>query len=311
MVNIQYILGQNSLLSCDYYVSISSGYTCILKLINPNGFNNFTTINGTHLTGMTDNDVIVISSNSQSNTQNIPSIICEKFKNTEMIMMYLNNIQRIDDYSFEKCEQLLYLELISNLITEIDEDAFEENIKLEKLFIGLNPLNDLPEDLFEPLKNLTVLSISRNQITALRPEWFEPLENLQTLWIYENPIEELPKNIFKPLRNLIGLYAYKCNLKEISSESFGIHPQLTTFSFHMNQIEAIDERIIDNTNVTNFYMTTNLCADINITDTSASRQSMRTDLRNCFDNYDELYPGKFSEISDTLRTSLEFLKILK
>jgi len=291
MVNVYIICGQNELISCEYH-AISSGYTCNLKITNPNGFNNFTAINGTHLTGMADNDVKIIISNSQSNTLNVPSIICEKFKNAETINLYLSKIRRIDDYSFEKCKKLLYLELISNLITVIDEDAFEENVNLQKLYIGLNPITDLPEDLFEPLKNLTVLSFSRSEISILRPEWFEPLGNLKTLSIYENPIEIFPKKIFEPLKNLSVLYSYKCNLKEIHSDSFGVHPYLKTISFHLNQIDAIDERIIDNTNVTNFYMTMNLCADVNITDTSASRESMRTALKTCFENYEELYPGK-------------------
>jgi len=308
----QVIYSQNEAIYCEF----SGNYTCAISVYNPNGFNNFTTINGTHLTGKNDENVLNVYSFAASNTKNIPSIICEKFINIQKIELNQNGIRTINEYSFKNCQKLYYLDLKFNKISEIDEKSFNNNLMLqylymydnqltnipENLFLNLenlsilrlngNNITDLPADIFKPLKKLVDLSFSRNKISKLRMEWFEKLEKLNFLWIYKNLIEDFQQNIFAPLKSLTNLYSGTNNLSVIHSDSFGTHPYLKLIAFDSNEIIAIDEQIIDNTNVTNFYMSKNVCANVNITDSSASREYMRTQLRQCFENYNDLVIGK-------------------
>lgn len=86
---------QQPSVSCQYFIDFMNQYTCDLTLINPNGINNFTQINGTHMTGRTNLDVLVVRGNPVSRTLIIPSIICETFSNLREIEIHDNYMQRI------------------------------------------------------------------------------------------------------------------------------------------------------------------------------------------------------------------------
>jgi len=304
-------------LNCDF-LFYNTLYTCNLTIVNPNGLNNFTGISGTHLTGMTDNDIERIYSPTGSNSTNVPSIICEKFKNVEYIYLLSMGIKKIDEHSFKNCKILFYLDLGFNQIDTIDEKSFSENTELHYLYLLYNELTSLPENVFlnqqklvtlwfdynrisnppknvfDPLENLRELDLRGNQIKNLKVRWFEKLENLKNLYLVSNQIEELPKNVFSPLKNMDLLDLYNNKLKTIHANSFGILPNLTTINMMFNFIDAVDERFIDNTGVISLNMQNNNCANVFIFDDSTSRETMRNDLQNCFNNYNILYPGIFS-----------------
>jgi len=313
LINYQTIYGQ--ILSCSYRNDTSYGYTCVLTIQNPNGLNNFTGINGTHLTGKSNNDVRHIYNDYRSNTINIPSIICETFQYATRIVLQSIGIQTVDEYSFKSCKNLLYLSLAGNKISKFDEKSFSEKLelqtvhvnnnqlttlpanvfanqqKLKELWLYRNKITDLPENIFHSLTNLTILDMDNNQIKNLSSEWFKNLHKLYILYLFANQIEELPKNVFSSLKELTLISLGRNKLKVIHSDSFGISPNLTEVYFGDNQINAIDVRFIDNTGVQQLDMTNNSCANANIFDNSTSRQSMRNTLQTCFNNYKTLYPG--------------------
>jgi len=313
VVNYQTIYGQ--VLSCSFRTDSYYGYTCVLTIQNPNGLNNFTGISGTHLTGKSNRDVQCITRSSGSNTTNIPSIICEKFKYVTRIYLQSIGIQIVDEYSFKSCKNLLYLSLAGNKITKFDEKSFSEKLELQTLHLNNNQLTtlpanvfanqqklkelwlygnritDLPENIFHSLTNLTILDMDNNQIKNLSSEWFKNLQTLIFLYLNSNQIEELPKNVFSPLEKTTLITLRMNELKVIHSDSFGISPNLTDVYFENNQINAIDERFIDNIGLHWLDMRSNSCANDFIFDSSASRQSMRNTLQTCFNNYKALYPG--------------------
>lgn len=306
------IIGQTGSISCTY--SNSGNYTCALAINNPNGFNNFSYINGTHLTGLNDDNVLHVRTTSTIST-NVPSIICEKFKSLQSISLNRLQINKIDEYSFKECQNILYISLSFNKISVVDEKAFNNNLILRELWlynnlianlsvnvflnlhnlkhlrININNITDLPANIFKPLKTLDSIAINKNKISKLRMEWFEDMKILRALWIGENFIEKFQKNIFAPLKNLLWFYSETNKLSVIQADSFGTHPNLKIISFANNQITAIDEQFIDNTGVTDFAMVGNICSDANITDTSTTRDFMRTELRQCFENYNNLPTG--------------------
>lgn len=285
---------------------------CNLIIQNPNGLNNFTEIDGTHLSGKGNNDVRTIESYSER-TINIPSIICETFQYAIRIVLYKVEIQTIDEYSFKNCAKLSYLDLTENKITTIEEKSFINNIELESfyfwgnllttlpenvfekqqklkiLWLTANKISDLPKNIFSSLTNLNRLDIQANQIKNLKVEWFENLEQLVSVYLHGNLIEELFTNIFNSTKKLERIWLHNNKLKVIPS--IGILPKLTLITLDANKINAIDSRLIDNTGVEELSMIGNQCANYIIFDNSTSRHSMRNELQTCFDNYEAMFSG--------------------
>ena len=196
--NLNFIRGQNEVLSCTYSTS-SNGYSCALTIINPNGFNNFPGINGTHLSGRTDNDVLYVYSVAGSNTSNIPSIICEKFQNTRRIEILSSGVQTIDEDSFQKCTKLNLLNLKNNKIRQFHENSFRKNSELTELLLWFNEITELPADPFSNLQKLYRLDFESNKITKLPENIFKPLIGLNLLYLEKNLIEELPVDALSAL----------------------------------------------------------------------------------------------------------------
>ena len=177
VINSHTIYGQ--VLSCSFKNDDYYDYICDLAITNPEGFNNFTGIDGSHLEGKTNDDVRRIDRAFGSNSTNVPSIICETFKNADFIKLWTSQIQNIDENSFKNCRKLEYLDLQQNKITNIDEKSFDENLALIYLLLNDNHLTTLPDGIFDSLQNLEILYLNTNQIKDLRVEWFEKLGNLK------------------------------------------------------------------------------------------------------------------------------------
>ena len=94
------------------------------------------------------------------------------------------------------------------------------------------------------------------------------------------------------MANLKEIALDQNKFKVINSDWFGILPNLESIYLIMNQIYAIDEKLLNNTGVTNIDMRRNICADKNILDPSDSKEIMRLELRQCFENYENLFPSK-------------------
>lgn len=302
------IFAQNEILRCNYTM-INLRYSCVLTAQNPNGLNNFLTIEGTHLAGKTDADVFYVVKQVGCNTAVIPSIICSKFPNLVDLDMNSCGIKRLEEASLKGCRKLSFFLALYNSITDVHEKTFFDNIALqhvslsynqitvlpENLFINQkilnalyflgNKISDLPMNIFKPLIFLSYLTLAQNQISTLRPEWFAPLQKLTFLSLNSNLIENLPKNIFAPLNSLKTLMMESNKLKIINSDAFSIKPNLTNFYFFNNQINSIDRRLLDMVGVTAIDMRTNICANKTITDTTVTKDTMRAELKKCFDNY--------------------------
>ena len=292
-LKINLIYGQNEVLRCAYSINLLNGYRCDLTIINPNGFNNFTTIDGTHLFLRTDSDVRYITGSSESYSLNIPSIICEKFSNTLTIEFLEMGVQRVDEDSFINCKNLSYLDLKNNKINRIHENSFKENIELAYLFLWFNEITNLPEKIFSIQNKLQILDFESNKISNLSENVFKSLRSLRLLYLENNLIDELPKNIFNDLRNLTSIWLDNNNLKIIHADSFGFLPNLKAINLHNNKVEAIDDRFINNTGVATLNLINNKCYSNIIIDITPQRLFMRTALRECFKNYEQTMFGKF------------------
>lgn len=315
-INFDVIFGQEEFVSCRFYMDSTYGYMCEPLIYNPNGLNNFVSITGTHLPGYSDNNVANIKGTLGSNTLNIPSIICQRLRNSWSMELKYYGIQRIDDYSFNDCTILSVLSLGYNSIHTISAKAFNRNSVLEHLFLEHNKISSLPENVFlnqynltnllltgnkiidipkntfKPLKKLRYLLLDANQISNLQFEWFENLSNLAYLNLNNNFITNLPKNIFSQLKLIDYIGVAGNNLKTIHADSFGFLPRLEWIDAYNNQINAIDENLINYTVVRRIDLRSNFCASRSIFDDSILRDYMRAELSLCFYNYENQMSGE-------------------
>lgn len=116
--------------SIDCVYSGTTTYGCDLVLNNPQGFDNFTTIGGTHLPGKNDSDVVEIYSYNGT-TRNFPSIICEKFPNLVQISVTGVGIRNVSERSFAGCTKATYIGLDSNSLTSVPVNLLVCKIKFE------------------------------------------------------------------------------------------------------------------------------------------------------------------------------------
>lgn len=88
--------------SCEY-ADTTDGYTCLMTIDNPNGFDNFQSIAGTHLQGRTDNEVLAINIINGVTTV-IPKILCNQFRSLLIVRANQRGIQ-------VKCNKIGFLKL--------------------------------------------------------------------------------------------------------------------------------------------------------------------------------------------------------
>lgn len=316
IASFQSTLGQSEYLGCNYIID-NSQYTCMLSIYNSNGLNNFQRIDGTHMAGRNDTDVITIRRESGSITKNIPSIICNTFRNAQIIYLEGIGIESVDEYSFRNCSNLLYTVLDGNNIIRVAENAFQGNLNLEGvelrrnrirslgentftnlqslrvLWMNYNNIVELPSGIFRHLRSLKSFSLGNNQVRALKSEWFEIMEELEDINLGFNEIEQIPQNTFAPMKIVEVVNLENNKLKIVNSNAFSMHPKLRYLGLNSNQIDAIDENIIYNTAVFEIQMSGNICANLTVRDNTTSREIFRNYLRTCFNNFNQLPVGEF------------------
>ena len=282
---------------CDF--EYWQGYTC--KIIPDSS-----RIDEKHVDGMTDVDVkrIEFTGNNKIHlTQSDLGPSCQRFKNLTDVSV--NNVKFVSENSFQKCKNLNYIRIKDSEVEEIPENLFSyqpnsneihlingklktlpENVFLNQrnlkwLHLFDNQIACLPPNIFKSLTKLREINLSGNKIQSLNPKWFKSLQSLGYLKLNDNKIQNLPKNIFAQLNNLEHLFINDNQLRTIYSDSFGILRYLTTIEFNNNKINAIDEKVIDNTAVKRLDMTVNICSNENIKE----RIEIKNKLSNCFNNY--------------------------
>lgn len=219
------VLSQEPTLRCSYYI-YGNSYGCELTIDNPNGFNNFTEIEGIHLEGFTNVDIRRLSTSLRSASTNVPSIICETFPNLIELQLYNIGLTEISDTTFTGCASLTELVLSSNRISSIGSNAFVELVAITLIDLSYNALTTLPENLFANQQNLSTLDLSVNQFESIPVTLFQPLENLRTLKMMNVNLSVINSQWFTSNVRLIDLNLSN-NTISVSDDSFvgleGLH----------------------------------------------------------------------------------------
>lgn len=266
--------------SCRYFISMGE-YVCSLTINNPNNFNNFTHIAGTHLAGRTNINVTRIEHADNAVMSNIPSIICSQFPNLKLFIFGGSGISNFDENAFRSCQFMENIWIDSNRLTDIIEDSFVENFELQVLGFFGNNITELPENLFRNNKKLRVLNIGTNPFTTFPPklfaglskleiigarngrltkifeENFANLSSLHVLDLTDNQIDFIPKNAFADLGSLEYLIMDSNNLTSFSP-SWLEGTNLLYLSFANNFISELPEDIFSNSSkLSELYMHNN------------------------------------------------------
>ncbi|KAG5668553.1 hypothetical protein PVAND_016491 [Polypedilum vanderplanki] len=253
-------------IDCVYSTTVINNvqhYACNLEIENPNGFDEFQEIIGTHLEGRTNADVTYIS-HYHGSTTIVPQIICSQFPNLEIIDFDGFGVRTLTDTSFGGCRNARSINLFTNQISEISENAFANNPNLTFIDLSGNQLRTLhvnlfvnqqqldmlelnnnsftenfPAGLFRNLVNLRMLLLNECRLTAINPNWFTNLGNLFMLNMFRNEILEINEDAFVGLENLNILNLNHNFIQTIHPNAFSSLGNLRVIYMEDNQISEL------------------------------------------------------------------------
>jgi len=137
VISLQAVLiaSQTATISCNYrQIAANYPYTCDLTLVNPVGLDNFDRIQGEHLAGRNDSDVVLVTAYNQ-NSRLVPSVICRQFPNLRDLYLSSSNIININEAAFVDCRNLEHLMLSFNEISEVPDNTFRNNERLDFIYL--------------------------------------------------------------------------------------------------------------------------------------------------------------------------------
>lgn len=105
------------------YRAFDTDYICSLTIFNPLGRDTFVEVEGEHLEGRNNSEVVSLYG-SYANTLNFPARICQQFPNLVEISMLRTGIEYIDSTSFADCARVLSIQLHANLIETVPDFTF-------------------------------------------------------------------------------------------------------------------------------------------------------------------------------------------
>lgn len=194
----------SSRIHCNYLSAPGSRYTCEVSIENPSMRDDFENIEGEHLEGSSDVDVLRVEGYWQY-SPNIPKIICTQFESLEELILISSKIEVLSNYALENCVNLKLLDLENNNITIIPSLAFSHNINLERLILYNNHINTIQSQPFDGTI-LWYLDLEQNDIQYLDPAWWTSIKDtLAGLVLTANDLRILDDNGFSELVNLMEL----------------------------------------------------------------------------------------------------------
>lgn len=276
-----------------------------MTLNNPDGFDNFTSIQGTHIATYADENVFAVEIYI-GKSPIIPSIICQQFAYTFEIVVIGRGLERLTEEALADCYFLDFLR-IEDSIVEFHPNSLSNNLFLKSIWISYADIETLPEALlqensmlrwiyifgnkhlkefpelfFENAKNGEVIMVAGNDLQTWHVEWFQLMTKLDELYMWLNSIREIPPYAINSPR-LYSLDVSSNSLHDISRQSLGNISGLTEFWMFSNSIEKIDKEVfVDAKSLFTLDVTRNLCVDQHFLNFSLQRESNLELMRDCF-----------------------------
>lgn len=235
-----------STVNCDFE-KIASTYVCNPASVNPIvKENQDIQVNGTHLSGLGNEDVSYVRFNSPLTLQYVPTKLFEIFENIEIFGLQNVNLMTLTSQAFSNCYKLKSLHIDGNKkLTEIPAGFAEDCGNVENLYMPGNAIKTIDKEAFKGLQNLNYLVLTKNDIEELNVDVFNNLGQLQHLFLDQNKIKIINNDLFYPLRKLQLLSITQNQIEEISAEIFRNNPLLDQIFLDDNKIVAIDAKFFD------------------------------------------------------------------
>ena len=110
--------------------------------------------------------------------------------NVKKLILFDNNIKKIQKNSFNELSSLEELDLTNNEIEKIEDNSFLKLKNLQKLHLEDNKLKSLNKNIFNGLINLEILGLENNEIEEIEYNTFKILENINEINLMNNKINE-------------------------------------------------------------------------------------------------------------------------
>ncbi|KAG5679121.1 hypothetical protein PVAND_008713 [Polypedilum vanderplanki] len=147
-------------INCNYRTNslpiIGSVYECYTTNIPTSSGITVTNVNGTHLSGKNNNDVISVWISGNWTLPFVPRNFNIFFPNVKAIRISSTTIETLFGDEFDEFPQLEVLELYQSNLTTISSKLFEKTPKMVYVYFGENMIERVGHDLFTPL-NVTQL----------------------------------------------------------------------------------------------------------------------------------------------------------
>jgi Leucine-rich repeat (LRR) protein len=255
---------------------------------NPDGFDDYKNVQGEHVKNFTRDDIKSISNNGKIISSIIPQILCNTFRNAQILSFDDIGIRILTQKSvnlFQFNKNLYLICLNGNKITTIEAGTFA-NLMIYEINIDDNPLESIAPKAFENC-SVRVLTAENGHLKKI-DRWFdENTVNVRLLKLTNNQIMEIVDGALINLTDLESFEIDNNNLTEIRTRLFPKKMEhLETISAENNKIKAIDKNFFEvaiNIHVLNLFE--NECVNDNFEENFPfERKKNFLILRPCFEN---------------------------
>lgn len=234
------------------------------------GLDDFTSISGQHMPGMTNENVTFLFA-MQQNSRNVPRIICETFPNLLDYILEYSNVEIVTDAAFASCRNLEFLILGYNNIRTIPDQLFANNERLEYVFLQNNLIRSISNGAFNGRNQINTIDLSHNELTSFNAVWLRPIsstlthfylnnnriqllpfyafsefQHLDELAVGGNPFLSIPDSAFYGLMSLTRLDLRSSNIRHLSPAWFSSLIAIEQLHFPYNQIREMPRNIFNN-----------------------------------------------------------------
>lgn len=230
--------------TCTYEITTNNAYMCHLKNQNVLSENDLAAVDGTHMTGYTDESVTVISE-TESTIEIFPSSLISRFINLNSVVLSSVGMKTISTV-IVNCANLKNLVINNNQIPAIPEGIFINCENLATLSFLNNTIATIHNNAFTGLGSLETLNLQQNNIPAVNSIVFTPISILKSLQLDNNQIAALESEVFKFMPQLTELRLSNNKLTTWNANIVQMNPLITSLQLSGNEIRTLDQNAFTN-----------------------------------------------------------------
>lgn len=200
---------------------------------------------GTHLPGLSDDNVTTLIATGSSVVEIFPSTLINKFIDLETVALILVGMKGLSN-SIGSCQTLSIVILLFNEISSVPRNIFQNCNQLTYLYLSYNRINFIDVTAFSGLTSLKGLWLTNNEISYIDPLIFESTRNLELLSLDSNSIREVSSRTFELLPLLTNLTLNGNRITTWSSTFHESNQALEVLRLDQNEISSLSGDVFSN-----------------------------------------------------------------